>query len=32
VHSGLILCRVIAVGTDELTILVLLVLKYHFGL
>ena len=30
VHGGLILCRVIAVGTDELTILILLILKYHF--
>jgi hypothetical protein len=32
VHSRLILCRVIAVGTDELAILILLILKHHFKL
>jgi hypothetical protein len=31
VHRGLILCRVITVGTDELAILILLILKHHFS-
>lgn len=30
VHSRLILCRVITVGTDEIAILILLILKHHF--
>ena len=30
VHSRLILCRIITVGTDELAILVLLILENHF--